>query len=1473
MFIAEEVSSYLDSIIEKSFLTYEQELGERILLVNRNRYSGHLRNFFEFLLSNVEESDNIDNNIESLDRKIYDIYIFLDTNESFLNGIFPILIQDISDYLTRILAPINFITRYKLLGDYSLSIAQDIKNFNYSLSESAREFLEVVNPYKIYTQGEINSNHNSLIKFTKYINYHEKSDILRGKFKDRLEENTSQVIAQFSQKIEDISYFISDTEDYTPNELKKTIYDVPIPVLKKSWGGEGLDLYTNLLKIYNSSLRLGRAEFSMSGDLELINDFLHVYLSATYCEMTEYKFYYLLPNKSFFGDFTNIFFFNDRQRENNQLKGVGFLRRFNLLKSFNPASPGDKVYDRYINGVGYLKKNSNVLRQEAETQRSLIGIQNQKNSFLLKVLNEITRVLLSIGDTSASLDNSLNERGLLRGYEGLGSIKYILKLLKKVFPAFNDRIVTKNFIGYEGLLGAMSNFSSTMSLLMEKYNVDIFNTDLGDKIIQYILENRNHLENIITTIEKNGYKVGQFIPNLDLSPSPQTKDDIADYLTKKGYATYEVEKILSLNSPREVLEKFSSKIDSGDIKSFIKGYDLLQGMYIIGGEASIYEFMEFISTEGENEVKIIFDQLLKNQDAYLKFDSFKYGELIGTLLNIYGRSKANLKNLLKYIRTKDENLSNILDVLSTPSSIRDRNLGLNLNRDYVSLLLANNKKGIYQNRIDLECKDFLKSDSLGLRKLVKLIDSSMGFANEDDLKGLLNNNIGLRGVDLYEVLNIRDNPGFSLLGGILSGLRGGDYSYLIRNVYLSGLCYLLTPNLVQTKARKSPQKITYESLTTLNSLHAQLKRLDILFKIFVENVNFSKINLNQKSDTYINEFKNVNFSPVINAVNKPLGVFEKVFSYLVPDSKSLTRFQKNYSLLVDTVSASPPQEPPGIGNNPYILKSLNDSISPEIGYLLTTKNNRFLNADTVEYMSSYDDSEYKLNLPIEGINFVQSPGEFIKFPEEVLNIRSIGEETQFIRDARDDFYTTADDALTQRTYTHALKDKNSSLIQNKFSQIGKSTFNVENISIGADTPNYDPVMACARMGTKKEICEKTYKAYNDNNCGDKYLSHSPIIDVFKNEPINHNNNSNNDTLVITRPIGFLGSIEAPQSVFNSYKKPPRYWEEINYNSKIHNKNGEPLFTTMPLLTAFNNYEITDTDFYQMIALKAQGNKLHPTDCDVENNFIKTIGALNAIKKRINPAIKSENSTVYLPHNSSVPLPIKNFNYALIENVGKYNFDTFLEKSYLKINLNTGNLIELFKLTNTGIISWNDNWLGDNNLPARRDIKQYDFSSSSNLRTINITHTNEKLKKITANNCPVLEYVNISKCQDLEYLSLDDCINLRSIRFGLNSTIRHLSLRNCSLSPVNLEDILRSFSPIFSGELTNRGNNIEFKSILDLRGNSIDWANRNIASKIRLLLANNFSVLWDGNKPPTNIIPLQYYSTLEVSNSPLKVRLG
>lgn len=183
-----------------------------------------------------------------------------------------------------------------------------------------------------------------------------------------------------------------------------------------------------------------------------------------------------------------------------------------------------------------------------------------------------------------------------------------------------------------------------------------------------------------------------------------------------------------------------------------------------------------------------------------------------------------------------------------------------------------------------------------------------------------------------------------------------------------------------------------------------------------------------------------------------------------------------------------------------------------------------------------------------------------------------------------------------------------------------------------------------------------------------------------------------------------------------------------------------------------------------------------------------------------------------------------------------------------------------KLTNQNILTWEDHWI---------DAKSKELIDPKivtvNLQKNSLVHANfnlprEELAYLNLEGNLNLQAVLITQAPKLEVLNISNCPALNVINLGKNGALKAFLAKNCQLNPIVQERLLRDFTPIKTSS-----SNISFnmfrkqhETLLDIRGSEIDWGNRRIASKIRLLLCNNWMVLWD-NAPPTSIIPPQMYS--------------
>jgi hypothetical protein len=190
----------------------------------------------------------------------------------------------------------------------------------------------------------------------------------------------------------------------------------------------------------------------------------------------------------------------------------------------------------------------------------------------------------------------------------------------------------------------------------------------------------------------------------------------------------------------------------------------------------------------------------------------------------------------------------------------------------------------------------------------------------------------------------------------------------------------------------------------------------------------------------------------------------------------------------------------------------------------------------------------------------------------------------------------------------------------------------------------------------------------------------------------------------------------------------------------------------------------------------------------------------------------------------------------------------------------GGLLPGLKLTNQKILTWEDHWI-DANSKEMVDPRIV----SINLQKNSLAHANFNLPRAELTHLNLegnlnLQAVIITEAPKLETLNMSNCPALNVINLGLNKNLKALLAKNCQLPPLVQERLLRDFTPTKTSSSNSSFNMFrkQFDTLLDMRGSEIDWGNRRIASKIRLLLCNNWMVLWD-NAPPASIVPPQMYT--------------
>lgn len=223
---------------------------------------------------------------------------------------------------------------------------------------------------------------------------------------------------------------------------------------------------------------------------------------------------------------------------------------------------------------------------------------------------------------------------------------------------------------------------------------------------------------------------------------------------------------------------------------------------------------------------------------------------------------------------------------------------------------------------------------------------------------------------------------------------------------------------------------------------------------------------------------------------------------------------------------------------------------------------------------------------------------------------------------------------------------------------------------------------------------------------------------------------------------------------------------------------------------------------------------------------------------------------------------QSFNYVeLYEKEDTYRAEIVKQMSdSFRMSINAGHgLIKELKLTNQGVLTWEDYWIDQHDILVDPRIESLNLQKNS-LIHFNANLYREHLKRVNVESNPSMVGFILSASPNVEYINISNCPSLTNINLGNNSKIKAIMARNCNLQSQAQERLLRDFKPTITAKPDDNFSMFRkrYETILDLRGTVIDWSNRRVASKIRLLVCNNWLVLWD-NPPPASVIPPQMYA--------------
>lgn len=220
-----------------------------------------------------------------------------------------------------------------------------------------------------------------------------------------------------------------------------------------------------------------------------------------------------------------------------------------------------------------------------------------------------------------------------------------------------------------------------------------------------------------------------------------------------------------------------------------------------------------------------------------------------------------------------------------------------------------------------------------------------------------------------------------------------------------------------------------------------------------------------------------------------------------------------------------------------------------------------------------------------------------------------------------------------------------------------------------------------------------------------------------------------------------------------------------------------------------------------------------------------------------------------------------FNHVVGDSVRRASIRKQLTDSLeVVIEQDGSSLIESFKFTNQSVTTWDDHWvdMGTGRVADPRIVRVN--LQRNRLVYVNINTPRLELAELNLEGNKDLMHLYVHEAPKLSRLDISGCTSLGYVSLGINRSIRELIARDCRMTESAMEQLLRDFTPTVCASANVRGVGAfrkQHNTVLDLRGNVIAWDNRRIASKIRMLLTNNWVVKWDNN-PPADIVPPQLY---------------
>lgn len=1017
-----------------------------------------------------------------------------------------------------------------------------------------------------------------------------------AKFKNVYDKNIQQYYTGFLDNGFDINAVSSDSEikEYSDSVI------VNNDLLTTTFGGEGKTLFETIKKLKVLTEYFGGYQGSVLGGVEYITKFSEYLFGCAYGRDKGGAFE-LIDNQASFGKFDLLF---ASKISINKIPGLNFLKGFLKLKTFihNQQIPeGINVDQKTItyNPIYVQFKDGVVDRYVPRNKKDSYTV-TPRIDLLLAGIETLYKRCLYLGDLTKSILNSLDPRGRLRRYEGLGSIEPQLKEIQRIFPP-SEYLNDLPF-------GPGPGFSGNIKYLLESYirlsNTFIF-TQLPGKSLEFILEVsfaiNEQMKSVIDTINKLSISSFSYIPNISTKSFKSQNTEIIGFLRSLGFKDSEINNLLEANNFSELITSFSPLSDSNDLKSFFKGFELSQLIYEIGGEEGLNAYLSFLystsSVEGLLNILEI-AQKDKSKGTYIQIN--QYPKLIGLLIGLTYAIDPN--QLIKFTKILGQNNLVLLESITYLFQSGQENIIKSRNDvELLQPIIDQVIQGNYNDPLLTPDLNYPQANDLvpiALKKWTEQIGDNLGNIESVNLiQNLYDKSIGLTGKELISILGTA-SP-LTPLGQMLDGFNGGNFTKFIQYANITGLGIKL--GFYKNSAQLNNFKLNSTAssagiLQFIEGLENIVEATNIINIIFESNLDY----------TYTFE-TNEKLTTLLNAQNKTFESLSNVVTELLS-----SKDEDNIIFISNLAGDSPILESPGIGNSrlPNRIPVIN-SITPEQYRVLfaQTPNTNILNQIPAQTVENLVNNFIKFNESNKLINLIDQTNESKSLIDNSARNVSWEPATQYEDSPREINVPSirykvpgiySDEELSKPIQSNVL---GASYLQDN---------SIDNPVPAALLKEFDPIASCKRFGGNN--CDEIYENVGERCVNE--LNKSLYPEEYKSIP-----NTSLGTISIDRPLGTFTDYKPYKSFVSTseYNTPPTYVSLLGGNIEGFGNGGEPITSQIfsnPLVFKSGGGEVSEynnTEFGVIEGIKAKLEKSSEFNCATLNSPFEYQICMNIMK--------------------------------------------------------------------------------------------------------------------------------------------------------------------------------------------------------------------------------------------------------------------